>query len=378
MALDAFDMLQILFNNYPDYIAKQIAAGKKVIATICPYVPAEIIEAAGAVYVPLTLSHAIGKPEFVQEGENYLYPDICPLPKAFYGALLTGACPRPDLITVSCTCDHRVKTAEVLHYQGHDVYFLGIPPTESSNSLEYLYHEFRNFRSRVEEITGKEITDSEIKERLKLRNEVRAVFQDVLEELKTKRYSMTKLFKFMIGNINFMPEDYLPCLQGLLEELRNQEAVPGDKRPRIMSMGSMPFDPIGYYTFLSEQCDLVMADFFRVSTLTMPISTEGDLIHNIAAVNFETQCECHAPNEKRVETIVRKAGEYAVDAVIYHIFTPCQTFALGRYKLLQRLDALKIPHLTLQTDYLMQNRGQMETRIQAFLEMLESKQGKHQ
>jgi benzoyl-CoA reductase/2-hydroxyglutaryl-CoA dehydratase subunit BcrC/BadD/HgdB len=376
MDMDAFSRLQVLFDSYPDYISKQVADGKKVIATICPYVPSEIIEAAGAVYVPLTMSHAIGKPEFVQEGENYLYPDICPLPKAFYGALMKEACPRPDLITVSCTCDHRVKTAEVLHYQGYDVFFLGIPPTESLNSLEYLYNEYKSFKSRMEEVIGNEIPDSAIKERLKLRNEVRVTFQAILEELKTKRYSVTKLFKFMIGNINFRPEEFLPCLQSLLEELRNQEAASTDKKPRIMSMGSMPFDPVAYYTFLSEHCDLVMADFFRVSTLTMPIQTEGDIMRNMATVHFETQCECHAPNEKRVDTIIQKAREYAVDGVIYHIFTPCQTFALGRYKLLQRLDALEIPHLTLQTDYLMQNRGQMETRIQAFLEMMESKRRK--
>ncbi len=375
MTPDAYTRLEALFDDYPQYLSRQIADGRKIVATICPYVPAEMIAATGSINVPLTLSHAIGRPDLVLEGENTLYPDICPLPKGFYGALMKGACPRPDLIVVACTCDHRMKTAEILHYEGHDVFFIGIPRTEGSNAVEYLYTEYQRFKTKLEELTGTKISDSELRAQIEVRNEIRLLFRDVLEELKHKPYPVTRLFRFMVGNINFPPEEFVVPMRGVLEELRAQNDGTRDGRPRILSLGSMPFDPGGYYSFLAEQCNLVMADFFRVKTLLEPISTEGDLLYNLARAHIETECECHAPNQGRVDAFSRVIRDYGIDGVLYHIFTPCQIFALGRHKLLQEFDSMGIPHLTVQTDYLMQNRGQMETRIQAFLEVLAERRG---
>jgi benzoyl-CoA reductase/2-hydroxyglutaryl-CoA dehydratase subunit BcrC/BadD/HgdB len=376
MVSSAYDRLQLLFDNYPQYLSKQLADGKKLIATICPYVPPELVEQAGAINVPMTLSHAIGRPDLVLEGENTLYPDICSLPKGFYGVLAKGVCPKPALIAVACTCDHRVKTAEVLHYEGYDVFFLGVPRTETPNALQYIHSEYQRFTAKLEELTGNRMRDDELRRRMEVRNKTRVLFREVLEELKYKRYSVARLFKFMVGSMNFAPEDFLVCIESLLEELRNQRETPRDDRPRILSLGSMPFDPLGYYSFLAEQCNLIMADLFRVRILSQPIETEGDILNNLARAHMATQCECHAPNEERVDTLVRLISDYQIGGVIYHIFTPCQTFALGRYKLLAKLDSLGIPHLTIQTDYLMQNQGQMETRIQAFLEMINERRRK--
>jgi benzoyl-CoA reductase/2-hydroxyglutaryl-CoA dehydratase subunit BcrC/BadD/HgdB len=365
--MKAFEQLTALFEKYPNYLNEQSISGRKIIATICPHTPRELLYAAGATPLPLTLSHAIGKPQFVQEAEADLYLDTCPLPKGFYGALMKKALPEPDLIITACTCDHRLKTAEILHYKGYRSLFLGVPRTEAENAFEYFLGELRRIKPEIEDLCQKEITNEDLRKQVKAQNKVRLVFDRILYELKTKSYSIPKLFRFMVGTAIFYPDEVLPTLETLLKELEDSEPV-SDNAPRILSLGSMPFDPGSYYSFLEDNCHLVMADLFRIPR--RPVAEDGDILENLARANFSIECECHSPNANRIDTIRKVIKDYSIEGVIYHILKPCQTFGLGGFKIMQLLQESGIPTLTLDIDYLMENTGQMQTRIEAFLERI--------
>jgi len=101
--------------------------------------------------------------------------------------------------------------------------------------------------------------------------------------------------------------------------------------------------------------------------------TDGNLdkqLGNLAQRYMDINCACFTPNTNRLDDIVRLAREYKVDGVIHHNLQFCHTYANESYLVEQRLAKEGIPLLKIETDYSMEDAGQLKTRIEAFLETL--------
>jgi benzoyl-CoA reductase/2-hydroxyglutaryl-CoA dehydratase subunit BcrC/BadD/HgdB len=76
------------------------------------------------------------------------------------------------------------------------------------------------------------------------------------------------------------------------------------------------------------------------------------------------------PLEERVETAVRLAREYRVDAVVFTYLKFCPCYGLTKNVFFRRFQEEGLPVLELPTDYSQSDLGQLKTRIDAFLEVL--------
>ena len=85
---------------------------------------------------------------------------------------------------------------------------------------------------------------------------------------------------------------------------------------------------------------------------------------------LETHCACFTPNEERVDDILRLARGYQADGVIYYNLQFCQPFNLEGIKIEQVLEREGIPVLRLETDYSQEDLGPLQTRLEAFLEVI--------
>ena len=65
--------------------------------------------------------------------------------------------------------------------------------------------------------------------------------------------------------------------------------------------------------------------------------------------------------------------EYAIDGVIFYTLQFCDTHGLNATLDAKRLEYLGIPSLELKVELPQLGVGQLRTRIQAFIEMIESK-----
>ena len=81
-------------------------------------------------------------------------------------------------------------------------------------------------------------------------------------------------------------------------------------------------------------------------------------------------CACFTPNPGRVEDIIRLAKEYKADGVIDCSLKFCGLYDIEKKSVAEALKKEGIPVLSLETDYEDSDAGQLRTRIEAFVEML--------
>ncbi|MBO8138679.1 MAG: 2-hydroxyacyl-CoA dehydratase [Desulfotomaculum sp.] len=85
---------------------------------------------------------------------------------------------------------------------------------------------------------------------------------------------------------------------------------------------------------------------------------------------MRVNCACYIPNTGRIDDIIRLAKEYKADGVIYYTLQFCHTYGI-EYRAAERaLQEAGIPVLRIESDYSDEDAGQIQTRVQAFLEMI--------
>jgi len=85
---------------------------------------------------------------------------------------------------------------------------------------------------------------------------------------------------------------------------------------------------------------------------------------------FKIDCACFTPNEERTDHILDLAKEFKADGVIHYSIQFCTPYTVEAYKVEKAIQKTGIPFMKIETDYGMEDMGQLKTRIEAFLEMV--------
>ena len=85
---------------------------------------------------------------------------------------------------------------------------------------------------------------------------------------------------------------------------------------------------------------------------------------------MQIDCACFTPNLERVDRIVNLARDFQVNRVIHCSIQFCTPYSVEAYKVEKALQKKGIPFLKIESDYGMEDVGQLKTRVEAFLEMM--------
>jgi benzoyl-CoA reductase/2-hydroxyglutaryl-CoA dehydratase subunit BcrC/BadD/HgdB len=80
--------------------------------------------------------------------------------------------------------------------------------------------------------------------------------------------------------------------------------------------------------------------------------------------------------KENVEFSGRLAREYDVDGVLYVYLKFCSCYGVSKKGFQQHFQKLDLPVLEISSDYSENDRGQLKTRIEAFIELLNAKRSK--
>jgi benzoyl-CoA reductase/2-hydroxyglutaryl-CoA dehydratase subunit BcrC/BadD/HgdB len=89
-----------------------------------------------------------------------------------------------------------------------------------------------------------------------------------------------------------------------------------------------------------------------------------------AIVDRYFQIECAIFNNERLEQIKTMAANSRADGVIHYSLQFCQPYLMESIPVEKALEAEDIPFLHIETDYSQSDIGQLQTRLEAFLELL--------
>ena len=77
------------------------------------------------------------------------------------------------------------------------------------------------------------------------------------------------------------------------------------------------------------------------------------------------------PNAERLSLLGKLIQRYRIDGVVELTWTGCHTYHVETFSVQEAVQQdYRTPYLQIVTDYSENDRGQLQTRIEAFLEML--------
>ena len=162
----------------------------------------------------------------------------------------------------------------------------------------------------------------------------------------------------------------------LEERIARQEGVANEKAPRILITGTpQPIPDWKLHALIEQAGGIVVGEetctgerYYR--DLTEPAETAEQMLANIAKRPMNVNCACFTPNRGRIEDIVTMTKELKADGVIDFTLQFCQPYGVESFTVAKELEQRNIPHLKLESDFSEEDQGQLQTRIDAFLEML--------
>lgn len=358
-----------------DALEQPFAAGRSVVGALCNFVPDELVLAAGA--IPLRLCSQDSA--CASAGDRSLPADVCPLIKSIAGACFNGLAGKLDLIVVPATCDGKIKLTEMLNLAA-DTYLLDLPRNaaypENSDLVTRPFEElWRHLRQRYRPNAGRR----ELMEACALTNRRAAAFRDLFEFRAARPGAINAFDYFALASASAFldPETWTRAALGVLAEARGRQIAAAPLRRILLAGSPIMFPNFKLLELLHEaNCDvasdLLCSAYGRLyDPVVVDEETERALVRAIALRSVAPSlCPCYPGLNKPMDRMLDLVAEFRLDGVIYHQLRLCQVFDLQAAAMRQVLKDRAIPALFLKTDLGREDRGQLKTRIEAFLELM--------
>jgi len=352
--------------------------GGKIVGIYCSFVPTELIMAAGA--VPVSLCATSEEP--ISAAEAHLPPNLCPLIKASYGFALIDTCPYfyfSDFIVGETTCDGKKKMFELLN-ELKETYVMQLPSARDEIALNMWEQEIYKFWKKLEDFYGISITEEDVKKAIIQKNAERDL---VLEYLELSKLNPSPISGYELGTkldaLSFIPDMEERCnqiRQRIAEVKADWEQNYKEKvarKPRILITGCpnggvrdktiKVLEELGADVVAFDTCNSNREKIEKVD-ISLPVAKA------LAQKYLNINCSVMSPNNSRLRFISDMIDEYEVDGVLEIILQACHTFSIESYNVKKAVVSKGIPYIKIETDYSKADVGQINTRLEAFLETI--------
>lgn len=355
--------------------------GRVVVGNFCVFVPEELTLAVDGVSVGL----CAGSQAPISDAEKVLPRNICPLVKSAYGYALTKSSPYFQVVDFVCgetTCDAKKKTWELMDRE-IPTHVMEIPQMKRERDRDLWLAEVKEFKAKVEHHSGKTITPESLAQAVAVMNAKRGALQR-LNALRHHRPSpVSGRDALLVEQIAFYdaPVRFTQKVNELCDELDTRVrdgvfAAPAEAR-RIMISGSpMALPNWKVHNIVEGAGAVVVNEESCVGTryFSQNIASTGeDMESMLTALTdryMKINCACFTPNTGRIEQIIQEYRDSKADGLIHYSLQFCHTYLIEAVRIKEACDKEGIPFLALETDYSTEDTGQLQTRIEAFLEQI--------
>ena len=356
--------------------------GRAIIGSYCVFVPEEIALAGNATLVGL----CSGADFAVEEVDKILPRNTCALIKSSFGFKLGKVCPFlevSDMIVGENTCDGKKKAYESLEHLVDRLYVMDMPQMKNTQGRDLLRHEYKRFLAAVENLTGTTITAEGLREGIRTVNAKR----QAMARLQRLRWAdpapISGLDGLLASQVFFYdnPQRFTASVNKLCDELETRiaegQGVRAKGAPRILLSGCPMAVPNWKLPSIIESSGAVIVGeescVGERGNRNLVDDSGGSLDELIEALvdrYLGIECAVFTPNTERLEQIKAMAANSRADGVIHYCLQFCQPYLMESIPVEKALEAADIPTLRIETDYGLEDVGQLKTRVQAFLELV--------
>ena len=355
--------------------------GARVVGMFCSFVPTELVYAAGA--LPVGLCAFTDEP--IPAAEAHLPRNLCPLIKASYGFALTDTCPYfyfSDLVVGETTCDGKKKMFELLD-EIKETYVMQLPPQPGQADPGVLAGRDRGLQGEAGGLFrhsdhGGGHSPGHPPEEPGAPGMRRYLELGKLDPAPMSGYEMGT--RVDAGSFSFDLDQRCDEVESRTAEVlaRWEAELKGTStdRPRLLVTGC---PNAGVREKIIRAVEELGADVVAFDTcngirekVELVDESESDVYMALARKYLNINCSVMSPNESRRNYVAKMIDEYAVDGVIEIVLQSCHTYDVEAHFIHRVVTEEKgIPYLNIETDYSQADKGQIGTRLAAFLETID-------
>jgi len=410
-----FKELELIVNDRHNH-AKQlkVRTNKGIIGYLCSYVPEEIIYAAG--FIPVRL---FSSEEAASLADTYMQSYYCTFSRCILHQALAGDFNYLDGLVTAYTCVNMRLAFDSIQLYGkipfsRMIYTPGI--IDDPNSKEFYYKELLRFKKDMENLSGRSINNDDLREAIKVYDENRSLVNDIFKDRRNPVPSITGKEAYIITLSGMLTDkqEHNEILKTTSKQITNRAGMKKGVN-RLMIVGS-PLDNLKLLDIIEDDLDaIVVTDDTCTCTRYILGKTPEENINQDPlkaiverylikrppcptkhAQNRWLQCSscpfravsCFLMNPAQKKKLPKSlifsnpericrfrhslqlAINHNVEGVIVLQQKFCDPHGFDYHHVAQSFIDIGIPSIMLEIDNII-SVGQIKTRVQAFLEMLQ-------
>lgn len=314
---------------------------------------------------------------FIECARQAGIPDtLCSYHRILTGIALSGVLPKPRFIAnTTLACDANTNTFRRLaeHY-GVPHFTVDTPCTEDGDAIQYVADQLRELVRLMEDVMHEHLDEEAL--RAVLTCEQRSIkacqrYYDLLADHYLPNEMTSEMYTLFATHILLGKPEIEHYFELLCEDAQNAPLFRGGNR--ILWVHSLPYWQNSLRTILnfSERNQLLCSD------MSFDALYEPDSVHPYESMARRLLCNTfNGPMNRRADKIVEMAKKLHANGVVFFCHWGCKNTIGGVGLVRDRLEREGIPMLALDGDGCDRrniNDGQMLTRFEAFLELLEKR-----
>lgn len=381
MSLKEDSFLKISNGIMNPYIKQWKESGKKVMGYYCTYIPEEILHAAGI--LPFRIRATGSHTEDL--ADVYMVRFTCGFVRMTLDLALRGGYDFLDGLFVSNCCDHARRMYEIFDLVIFNReafkefkpprFYTSIPHTITEEGYDWYKKEVEEFKIDLEQKYGlKKITNQELENSIQLFNENRRLLREIYKYkiLDNPKLSGSEFLQISMANSSIPKEKANIELKRILEIIKKREGIKDNKK-RIMLIGSV-VDNTDFINIIEDSGAHVISDFlcFGLRNIIDDVKTEGDPFDNICRrTYYRMSCpRMMDDHQRRLEFLVKEIKKAKIDGVIMQRINNCDLHGCENMLCEHDFKEMGIPAFNIDRESFQADATRLQTRIEAFLEML--------
>lgn len=348
------------------------STGKKAIGCMPIYTPGEIIHAAGMLPVGIW-----GTEKEITDAKNYFPAFICSILQTTLDLGIQGEYDSLSGIIIPSLCDSLKAMGQNWKLAVKNVEFIPLAHPQNRKieaGIKYLKSEYLRLILKMEEISGKKITNEDLTKSIEIFNKHRFVMRQFSEvaALYPHLISPSQRSEVIKSSLFITREAHTSMVEKLILELQKNEAKNWNGKKVILT--GIIADSKEFLEILRENNLAIVGDEIaqesRQFRTDVPEGTDPieRLAHQISLI--EGCSVLYDPEKKRGIYIAELVKKQGANGVIHVLTKFCDPEEYDYPILKKQLEKEKIPFIQIEVDQQMKNYEQARTIIQTFSEII--------
>ncbi|NVM17643.1 MAG: 2-hydroxyacyl-CoA dehydratase [Candidatus Lokiarchaeota archaeon] len=364
------------------YIEDWQASNKKIIGYYCTYIPEELLDAAGI--LPYRI-RATGNKD-TELADTYMVRFTCSFVRATLDLALKGVYNFMDGFLICNSCDHSRRMFELFDLKVFtkekidkkiDRFYLSVPHIITEEGFNWYLKEIEELREELESAYNCEISDEKLNHSINIYNQNRELLRDLhkLQIQEKPKITGTEALQISMANASVPKEIANEELKRILNELENKEEIDVRSKKRIILVGSV-VDNIDFIQLIENSGAFVASDFICFGTRNFHDSMDFDhganpLSDLTKRLYYRISCpRMMDDHENRLKYLKEEINNANIDGVILQRINNCDLHGCDNMLYTHELKEFDIPVLNIDRESYQADSTRLQTRIEAFLEMI--------